>query len=91
MKTEFVRYGLSAYRMPVGSLQILGALGLIIGYFSIPELMLLAAGGLMALMVLGFVVRIKIKDSMLQSLPALFYALLNFYLATNIWSYLQIL
>lgn len=80
MKTEFQRYGLDAFRNTVGGLQILGALGLLTGIISYPPLLPLAALGLCILMVLGFVVRLKIKDSVLQSAPSLLYAMLNAYI-----------
>lgn len=85
MKIEFIRYGLGSYRKPVGILQLIGALGLLYGYYQMPLVTLIAAIGLAMLMVLGFLVRIKIKDSPLQSFPALFYAVLNFYIAYLFW------
>lgn len=76
MKQEFIRYGLSKYRKLVGILEILGGLGLFVGTW-VPVLFLLAASGLCLLMILGFGTRVYIKDSALQSTPALFFALLN--------------
>jgi hypothetical protein len=40
----------------------------------------LAAGGLALMMLVAVVVRIQIKDSVLQTIPALFYLVLNTYL-----------
>lgn len=77
MKTEFVRYGLSKYRKLIGILQLLGALGLIFGYYYSTIIHALAALGLAVLMFLGFLVRLKIKDSLIQTLPSLLYAVLN--------------
>ncbi|WP_239540703.1 DoxX family protein [Spongiivirga citrea] len=77
MKTEFVRYGLDKWRMLIGALQLLGALSLILGYFYFPILTIIAATGLSILMILGFGVRLKIKDTAMQSVPSLFYALIN--------------
>jgi hypothetical protein len=81
MKLEFLRYGLVNQRKLVGLLQILGALGLFVGYYFSPFLVLISAGCLSLLMFLGFGVRIKIRDSIFQSTPAFFYALLNAYIA----------
>ncbi|MGB3152746.1 MAG: DoxX family protein, partial [Maribacter sp.] len=80
MKREFKRYGLASYRKIVGLLQILGGSGLLIGLFYLPILQLLASAGLSVLMILGFLVRLKIKDSVVQALPSLSYAILNVYL-----------
>ncbi|WP_228027897.1 DoxX family protein [Costertonia aggregata] len=81
MRTEFVRYGLNSFRKTVGALQLVGASGLLLGYFFSSVIAFVSATGLTILMTLGFAVRIKIKDSVWQSFPALFYAILNFYLA----------
>jgi hypothetical protein len=40
----------------------------------------LAAGGLTLMMLVAIIVRIQIKDTLLQTLPALFYLALNTYL-----------
>lgn len=79
MKKEFERYGLSQFQSTTGVLEILGALGLIFG-LKYRLILLISASGLSFLMLLGFGVRIKIKDSFVQSFPAFFYMLLNFYI-----------
>ena len=76
-----MRYGLVKQRPFIGSLQILGATGLILGYLFSPVLGIISAAGLAILMILGIIVRIKIKDSLLQSMPALGYALINSFVA----------
>ena len=76
---EFVRYHLGALRGVVGVLQILGALGLLLG-FAHPWLGQVAAGSFTVMMLLAVGVRIRIKDTLLQTLPALFYTGLNAYL-----------
>jgi len=83
MKDEFVRFGLDKQRQLTGILQLLGALGLILGYFLFPIVTVIAAAGLSILMFLGFLVRIKIKDSMLQSLPSLLFAVINLYISVQ--------
>ncbi|AXT53077.1 hypothetical protein D1818_20435 [Aquimarina sp. BL5] len=80
MKNEFIRFGLEKKRNLTGVLQILGGLGLIVGYFYSPILISVSSGSLALLMLLGFGVRIKIKDSILASLPSLLYAILNLYI-----------
>ncbi len=80
MKNEFIRFGLEKRRNVTGILQILGGLGLIIGYFYFPILIAITSICLALLMLLGFGVRIKIKDPILASMPSLLYAILNLYL-----------
>lgn len=80
MVLEFERYRLATFRKLTGYLQLLGALGLLIGLYA-PAIGLAAASGLSLQMLLGVGVRIKIKDSLLQALPASSFMLLNAYLA----------
>jgi hypothetical protein len=80
MQREYVRYGVSRFRPLVGSLQIAGGLGLLAG-FAVPLIGQLAAAGLALLMFLGALLRRRIRDSLAQTLPAIFYLALNFYLA----------
>jgi hypothetical protein len=79
MKEEFNRYGLRRFQKLTGVLEVLGALGLLLG-LKFKILLTISAAGLALLMLLGFGVRIKIKDSFVQSFPAFFYMLLNFYI-----------
>ena len=79
MQEEYARYGLKKFRSLVGILQLLGAAGLLVG-FSQPWAGQSAAGGLALLMLLGVGVRIKIKDTPSQTLPAFAYMVLNAYL-----------
>ncbi len=80
MKREYVRYGVSNFRPLVGSLQIAGGLGLLAG-FAVPLFGQLAAAGLALLMFFGAILRRRIRDSLAQTLPAIFYLALNAYLA----------
>ena len=76
MKEEFVRFGLPGLGTLTATFQILGAAGLIAGFW-FPILLVLASGGLSLMMLLGLAVRIKVKDSLWVSLPALFFFVLN--------------
>ena len=85
MKNEFKRLNVEKSGFLVIILEILGALGLLVGFYYKP-ILLLSSGGLSLLMFLGLLIRIKTKDGLLISLPATFYMLLNvyiFYLAIN--------
>lgn len=79
MKAEFVRYGLAKFRVLTGSLEIIGALGLLAGLFFLP-ILIIAAAGLSLLMLLGFGTRLVIKDPFLQSLPSFVFLLVNAYI-----------
>lgn len=82
MKSEFVRYGYDRQRPLTGVLQILGGLGLLIGYyFASPLLSVVPATGLSLMMMFGFGVRMKIGDTLFMATPAFFYAALNLYLS----------
>ena len=83
MKREFVRYGYDRQRPLTGYLQILGGIGLIAGYYFSPLLATAAATGLCLMMAYGFGVRMYIRDTLVQATPALFYAVLNGYLAIH--------
>lgn len=76
MKNEFKRFGLEKFGALTATLELLGAIGLFIGIQN-NTILVLASGGLTLLMLLGTGVRIKMKDSLLVSLPAFFYFLLN--------------
>ena len=80
MRREYDRYGLTKFRGLVGTLQVLGAMGLLVGFHT-PLVGQFSAIGLALMMLCGVGVRIKIKDTALQTLPAFAYMLLNAYLA----------
>ena len=79
MVAEFDRFGIPQFRRLTGILQLLGALGIIIGfwmdYLQIPSTL-----GLFLLMLFGVITRVVIKDGVIKTLPALFYCLLNAYI-----------
>jgi hypothetical protein len=79
MKNEFKRFNLEKLGLLTILLEILGAIGLLVGLFFNPVL-LISSGGLATLMLFGLIVRIKLKDSLWISLPAIFYMCLNAYI-----------
>jgi len=83
MITEFSRYGVPQFRKLIGTLEIAGALGLIFGYF-VPILQFLAALGLGTLMLSGCVLRIKIRDRVIQIIPASTFLLISSYVVIKI-------
>ena len=82
MKVEYRRWGYPEQRLVIGSLQLLGGLGLFVGFVFEP-LIPLSSASLMLLMLAATGVRIKIEDQPLKIIPALFYAVLNFLILVN--------
>jgi hypothetical protein len=79
MRQEFLRYGLGALRVWVGLLQWTAGMGLMAG-MRVPWMGQGAAGGLTLMMLVAIGVRIRIKNTALQTMPAIFYFVLNAYL-----------
>lgn len=69
MDAEFERYGLARFRRLIGAIECLGAIGLVVGHFNRPVLVL-AAAGLTLTMVAAIATRIRLRDSLAQTLPA---------------------
>jgi hypothetical protein len=76
MDAEFERYGLAKFRGLIGALECLGALGLIVGHFNRPVLVL-AAAGLTLTMLMAIATRIRIRDSLARTLPAIVLLVMN--------------
>ena len=79
MKKEFKRFGLEKIGLLTIILEFIGATGLIVGLKFNP-ILTISSLGLTLLMLSGLIVRIKLKDSIWISLPALFYLGLNTYI-----------
>ncbi len=79
MKSEFKRFGLEKAGALTAILEIVGALGLLLG-LKIHLILLVSAGGLAVLMLLGVAVRIKVRDTLWVTFPALFFMILNAYI-----------
>ncbi len=79
MKSEFKRFKLEKMGLLIIILQFLGAAGLLVG-LKFNLILVISSLGLALLMLLGLVVRVKLKDSLWISLPAFFYMSLNAYI-----------
>ena len=79
MREEFERFGLSRFATLTGVLELMGGIGLIIG-LKVHVILLLASGGLALLMLLGFGVRLKMKDGFLLSFPSVLFMIVNLYI-----------
>jgi hypothetical protein len=76
MTKEFERYGLVRFRKFVGLLELLGGLGSLVGLMY-PYLLIFSSAGLTILMLMGIVVRLRLKDRFLLILPAIILMLIN--------------
>jgi hypothetical protein len=81
IKLEFTRYNLAGFRKLTGFLQLCGAFGLLLGLYFNTLILFLASTGLFLLMLGGFIVRLKIKDSFIQSFPSFGFSVLNLFIA----------
>ena len=79
MKDELRRLGMQNLGRVIVVCQFLGATGLLLGFIYSP-LWTVASLGLALLMLCGLAVRIRSKDSLWVSLPALFYMIINSYI-----------
>lgn len=83
MRLEFTRFGLNTIqRLLTGVLQLIGATGLIVGIFYI-KVGIVASAGLALLMLAGFLVRLRIKDGVYRSSPALIFLFLSTVICYN--------
>lgn len=83
MVKEFVRYGMNDSIIKLtGITQLLGACGLVAGLY-ITIIGFFAAVGLSFMMLIAFITRMKIRDSLNQALPSFFFMTINGYLATR--------
>ena len=77
MILEYNRWGYKKFRKILALLQFLGGFGLLIG-LHFPLLLTIVSALLALMMVVALYVRIRIKDKILNALPAILYAILNF-------------
>ena len=80
--SEFDRWGYGKFRFLIASFQLLAGIGFIIGiYFSF--LVSIVSFLLSVMMLFAIFVRIKVKDNIIEMIPAAFYALLNLFIFYN--------
>ncbi len=68
-RVEYERFGLAHARVLIGSLELLGAAGVLLGLFAAP-LGAVSAAGLTSMMVLGLVARWRARDAPRLMIPA---------------------
>lgn len=77
MILEYNRWGYKKFRKILALLQFLGGFGLLIG-LHFPLLLIIVSASLTLMMIIAIYVRIRIKDNIINTLPAILYAILNF-------------
>ena len=82
MISEYLRWGCQEYRVLIACLQLLAGLGLLVGIVY-PLLLTLVSSLLTLMMLVAIVVRIRINDTIINTLPAVFYTILNFMIFYN--------
>jgi hypothetical protein len=82
MKDEFKRLNLEKIGLLTITLELMGSIGLLVGLIYQP-LLIISSGGLALLMFIAILFRLKSKDTLWVSLPALFYMLLNLFIFVN--------
>ncbi|MEO7366425.1 MAG: DoxX family protein [Gemmatimonadaceae bacterium] len=82
MVAEFERYGLGRLRVFTATLQVVGSLALLAGYYFRP-LLLLSAGGFTAMMLFALLVRVRIRDPVVTMIPAFLLLCLNLFLVVR--------
>ena len=76
MKDEFARWGFQKYRILLSCMQLLSGFFLLLSFFY-PFLVIYCSSIFLIMMLGAIFVRIRIKDSFIDTLPALFYFFLN--------------
>jgi len=76
LRVEYLRYGVPHLRVVLGSLQLLGATGVLLG-FTFAPLGAAAAAGLALMMWIGVAFRVQLGDPVRLMLPAVTLAALN--------------
>lgn len=79
MHGEFERFGLENLRSLTGILEVLGGVGLLVGFKWAPALWV-SSGGLSLLMLAGLGARIRVGDGFLRCLPAAVFMILNLFI-----------
>lgn len=76
MDKEFKRFRLPNISIFIAFSQLSASIGLILGLVN-NTLLIFSSAGLTTMMLIACLVRFRVKDTLLESLPALFYLILN--------------
>lgn len=84
MAREFERFGMTRFRVLTGVLEMAGGIGLLAGFWSL-QLLAASALGLSALMLFAVGLRIRSRDGIWLTLPAISLCLVTAYIALAAW------
>ena len=73
---EYQRWGYDKLRYLIAFLQFFAAIGFIVGFFFTP-LITIVSFLLFLMMVVAVFTRLRVKDNLIETSPAIFYAILN--------------
>ena len=76
MISEYSRWGFADQRKIIGFFQLLGGIGLLVG-IKVNILLFITSLSFIIMMLFAIIVRIKIKDGIVETLPAITYLFLN--------------
>ncbi len=76
MEEEFKRFGLPNLALLTALCQLIGSIGLVFGLFN-NYILIISTAGLSLMMIFACMARLRVKDSLKDSTPALFYLILN--------------
>ncbi len=76
MVADFIRYNMPHLRVLTGALQIAASLGIVLGHFYRP-LLLLSSGGLAVMMLIALATRFRVQDALYLAIPSFALCLLN--------------
>ena len=79
MKDEFIRFKLKEFTYIIGTFEILGGVGLLIGIYNV-NFLISSSFCLAFLMLLGILARLRVRDNLMKLLPALLFLFLNTYI-----------
>jgi len=83
MIEEFDRWRVPTLRILTGGLQVAAALGILLGHFFYRPILLLSAGGLAVMMFCALLARVRIRDKVVNAIPAFTLMLLNIFIVVS--------
>lgn len=83
MVAEFDRWRVPTLRILTGGLQVAAALGILLGHVFYRPILLFSAGGLAAMMFFALLARIRIRDKVMNAIPAFLLMLLNIFIVVS--------
>lgn len=80
MVEEFDRWRVPTLRIVTGGLQVAAAAGILLGHFFSRPILIFSAGGLALMMFCALLARLRIRDRVVNAIPAFLLMLLNVFI-----------